>query len=138
MFGNLRLCEIPPTLLSYQVFWRKFSLYLLFFHVTEKKEIQILKDFFLMSCLSNLHWFSMHWHSKFFALLYQICCIFIPKLLLVGCLTFTMMEYPSQCLLDIWLSWAIWSSIWVLNFLKVLCFQTFHLNLCYISQANLT
>ena len=59
-----------------------------------------------------------------------ICCIFIPKLLLVGCLTFTMMEYPSQCLLDIWLSWATWSSIWVLNFLRVLCFQTFHLYLC--------
>ena len=49
-----------------------------------------------MSCHSNFLWFLMHWHSKFFTLLYQFCCNFIIKLLLVGCLTFTLMVYPLQ------------------------------------------
>ena len=106
--------------------------------LVRKKEIQILKDFFDMSCHLNLHWFFMNWHIKCFALLPQFCCIFILKLLLVECHTFTLIVNPLQCFLDIWLSWAICSSIQVLNFLRVLCFQTFHLHLCYISQANLT
>ena len=123
MFGNLRLCEIHPTLLSYQVL--SMQIQSTYSTSVRKKEIQILKDFFLISCHSNLHWFFMNWHSKHFPLLYQFYCIFVLKLLLVGCRTFTLMVYPLQCLLDIWLSWAIWSSIWVLFFKEFCAFRLF-------------
>ena len=90
---------------------------------------------FFLSCHSNFLWFLVHWHSKFFALLHQFCCIFIIKLLLVGCLTFTLMVYPLQ---HQWYLIELSNMVWALIFLRVLCFQIFHLYLCHISQANLT
>ena len=117
---------------SYQ---RKIQFVTCFSKSVGKKKSKFWKISFFMSFFSNLHWFFIHWHIKFFALLYQFCCIFIIRLLLVGCLTFTFMVYPLQ---HQWYLIVMSNMVWVLNFFRVLCFQTFHLYLCYISQANLT
>ena len=90
-----------------------------------------------MSCHSNFHWFLMHWHSKFFALLYQFCCIFIIKLLLVGCLTFTLMVYPLQ---HQWYLIVMSNMVWVFKFFKsfVLSDFSFVFVLHFTGKPNLT
>ena len=103
MFGNLRLCEIPPTLLSYQVLPKQIQF-------LTCVPCQILIDFFFTSFYSNLYWFFIHWHIKFSALLHQFRCF------LVGCFTFTLIVYPLQCQ---------WYLIFMSNMVKCLCFKFF-------------
>ena len=135
MFGNLRLNEIHQTPTSYQVLSMQIQFVT---HVAPRqleKRNPNFKRFLFYELPFKFSLILMHWHRKFFALLYQFCCIFTIKLLLVGCLTFTLMVYPLQ---HQWYLIVMSNMVWVLKFLRVLCFQTFHLFLCYISQANLT
>ena len=90
-----------------------------------------------MSCHSNFHWFLMHWHIKFFALLYQFCCIFIIKLLLFGCLTFTLLEYPLQ---HQWYLIVMSNMVWALIFFKSLVLSDFSFVfvLHFTGKPNLT
>ena len=59
-----------------------------------------------MSCHSNFHWFLMHWHSKFFALLYHFAVFSSISYFLLDTLHSHLWRilYNTN---DICLSWAI-------------------------------
>ena len=96
MFGNLRLCETPPTLLSYQVLPKQIQFVTLVFPRQLEKRNPNSKRFLSYELPFKFSLISYALTQQILCSSLPFCCIFINKLLLVGCLTFTLMAYPLQ------------------------------------------